>query len=348
MINFKIIAAYNMNVKKVLITGITGQDGSYLAELLLSLDYKVAGVVRDKTKLNNIKEISKDIELFESDVSDFDKLKSIILGFNPNHIYNLGGVTTLSAFDQNPSYSIKVTEGSVRTIFDAGVDLHNKGNDIRIFQASTCLLFGLPSISPQNELTPYNPKSLYAKTKLNVDIYAKHLREIKNLYISCGILYNHESPRRSLNFVTRKITAAAACIYNKVKKIPHDGFEKPILTQDFMLKLSNIKSKRDWGDARDFVRAFLLMLEQDQAEDFVLATGQVHSVQDILETAFGVLSLDWRHYVIEDTTSIRTEDPVSLCGDASKAKSKLGWQPQYKFEDTIKDMVENDLKIFSS
>lgn len=337
-----------MGAKKILITGITGQDGSYLSELLLNLGYQVAGIARDKTKLGNIKHIYKNIELHEVDLSNFSKLKSIILKVKPNQIYNLGGVTTLSAFEKNPSYSMKVTEDAARIIFETGNYLQKKGYEIRIFQASTCLLFGSPAVYPQNEQTPYNPKSLYAKTKLNVDLYARDLRKKEKLYISCGILYNHESPRRPLGFVTRKITAAAACIYNKVTKIPRDGVGNPILTENFMLELSNLNAKRDWGDARDFVKAFLLMLEQTEAEDFILATGQMHSVQDVLEVAFGLLGLNWRDNIIESKESVRSEDPNMLCGDAGKAKLKLGWTPKIKFENTIKDMVENDIRIFSN
>lgn len=337
-----------MGAKKALITGITGQDGSYLAELLLHFGYKVAGIVRDRTKLNNIKHIYKNIELYEADLANFKKLKSIILKFKPHQIYNLGGVTTVSAFTNNPSYSSKVTEGAARVIFETAVDFKKKEHDIKIFQASSCLIFGSPIIYPQNEQTSYDPKSLYAKAKLNIDLYARDLREKEKLYISCGILYNHESPRRSLDFVTRKISAAAACIYNKVRKIPCDTFGNPILTENFKLRLNNLKARRDWGDARDFVKAFLLMLEQTQAEDFILATGQMHSVQDVIEIVFSLLNLDWRDYVIEDKKYTRSVDSNMLCGDATKAKLKLGWAPQIKFEDMIKNMVENDIKIFSN
>lgn len=339
-----------MNKKKVLITGITGQDGSYLTELLLKLGYQVAGIVRDKDKkkLGNIKHLQKKVKLFEADLTNFNKLKTIILSFKPSQIYNLGGVTTLSAFTKNPSYAIKVTEGAPRVIFDTAVDLKKLGYDVRIFQASSCLIFGSPDICPQNEDTPCNPKTSYAESKLRVDLYARKLRENEKLHISCGILFNHESPRRPLDYVTRKITAAAACIYNKVRKIPHDSFGNPILTETFMLKLGSLDARRDFGDARDFVRAFLLMLEQDIADDYVIATGKTHSVRDILEIAFGLLDLNWRDYIIEDQESIRSIDPTTLCGDRTKARVKLGWIPQIKFEDTIKEMVENDVKIFSN
>lgn len=337
-----------MNTKKALITGIAGQDGSYLTKLLLNSGYQVAGIVRDNTKLDNIKHLQSKIKLYETDLTDFNKLQSIILEFKPSQIYNLGGVTTLLAFKKNPSYSIKVTEGAARVIFETAVGLKKMGHDIKIFQASTCLIFGFPDMCPQNEHTPFTPVTPYAKSKLKVDLYAKDLRESEKLYVSCGILYNHESPRRPLDYVTRKITAAAACIYNKVRKIPQDRFGNPILTENFKLKIGNIDARRDWGDARDFVRAFLLMLEQTKVEDFILATGQMHSVQDVLEIAFGFLDLNWRDYIIEDKKSVRSEDPNMLCGNATKAKLKLGWMPRIKFEDTIKDMVENDIKIFSN
>lgn len=336
-----------MNTKKAFIAGIAGQDGSYLTELLLNSGYQVIGIVRDKTKLENIKHLLNKIELHETDLTDFNKLKSIILKSKPNQIYNLGGVTTLSAFANNPAYSNKVTEGSARVIFETAVGLKKMGHDIKIFQASTCLIFGSPDICPQNEHTPFVPVTPYAESKLKVDSYAKDLREKEKLHISCGILYNHESPRRPLDFVTRKITVAAACIYNKVRRIPRDRIGNPIMTKNFMLKIGNINTRRDWGDARDFVKAFRLMLEHTNAEDFVLATGQMHSVQDILEIAFGSLNLDWHDHIIEDKQSIRSGGSNMLCGDVTKARLKLGWKPKIKFEETIKNMVENDIKVFS-
>ncbi len=337
-----------MNTKKALITGIAGQDGSYLTELLLNLGYQVIGIVRDNTKLENIRHLLNKIELYEADLTDFNKLKSIILKSKPNQIYNLGGVTTLSGFTKNPSYSIKVTEGAARIIFETAVGLKKMGHDIKIFQASTCLIFGSPAICPQNEHTPFIPVTPYAKSKLKVDLYAKDLRESEKLYISCGILYNHESPRRPLDFVTRKITVAAACIYNKVKKIPNDRFGNPIMTENFMLRIGDIDARRDWGDARDFVRAFSLILEQVSADDFIIATGKTHNVQEVLDIAFGFLGLDWRNYIFEDQDSVRAIDTNTLCGDATKAKLKLGWAPQIKFENTIKDMIKNDIRIFSN
>lgn len=330
-----------------LITGIAGQDGSYLAELLLDLGYQVIGVVRDKTNMDNLKHIQSKIRLYEVDLANFSKLKSIILEIKPNQIYNLGGVSTLAAFAKQPLYSRKVTEEAALVILEAALDLKRKGLDVRVFQASSCLIFGSPGSCPQNEHTPANPTTHYAKTKLRVDLYAKNLRDNDGLNVSCGILYNHESPRRPLDFVTRKITAAAVCIYNKVKKIPCDKSGRPILTENLMLKIGNINARRDWGDARDFVRAFLLMLEQVDADDYIIATGQTHSVQEVMEIAFGFLGLDWRNYIVEDQDNMRPLDPVVLCGDATKARLKLGWTPQIKFKDTIVDMVKNDVRIFS-
>lgn len=337
-----------MKAKKALITGITGQDGSYLAELLLKAGYQVTGIVRDKTKLGNIKHLGKEIELYEADLADSSKLKRSILESKPNHIYNLGGVTNLSAFTENLAYATKVTEGAAYLILDTAGELQKKGHNTKVFQASSCLIFGTPGSWPQNENTPFYPTTPYAAAKLRVDKYARSLREKDGLFVSCGILYNHESPRRPLDYVTRKITAAVACIYNKVRKIPHDRFGNPILTKDFKLKLGDISTRRDWGDARDFVRAFLMMLEQGSADDYIIATGETHSIQDILEVAFGMLNLNWRDYVIEDEESIRSPDPTILCGDITKARLKLNWVPRIKFESLIKEMVEGDVKIFSS
>ncbi len=336
-----------MAIKKAFITGITGQDGSYLTELLLKSGYQVVGIVRDKTKLGNIAHLSKEFEVYEADLTDFKSLKSFILKSKPTQIYNLGGVTNLAAFSENLSYATKITEGAARLILETAVELQKMGHDVKIFQSSSCLIFGAPTVWSQNEHTPFHPTTPYAESKLRVDNYARSLRENEELFVSCGILYNHESPRRPLDYVTRKITAAAACIYNKVRKIPCDRFGKPILTKDFKLKLGNISTRRDWGDARDFVRAFLLMLEQDSADDYIIATGETHSVADVLEIAFESLSLNWRDYVIENQESIRSEDPTILCGDATKARLKLNWVPQIKFEDLIKEMVQNDVKIFS-
>lgn len=347
-----------MPSKKALITGITGQDGSYLAELLLKTGYHVAGIIRDKTKLGNIKHLSREIELFEVNLTDFSKLKSAILKSKPIQIYNLGAVTNLAVFSENLSYATKITEGAPHLIFDTALELQKKGYDIRVFQASSCLIFGSPVIWPQNEGTPVHPITPYAEAKLRVDLYVRSLRKNKGLYVCSGILYNHESPRRPLDYVTRKITAAAACIYNRVGKIPKDRFGKPILTKDFKLKLGDISTIRDWGDARDFVRVFLLMLENDTADDYIIATGETHSVQDVLEIAFDMLNLNWRDYVVENESepfsrfaqnkeSMKSLNPTILCGDATKAQLKLSWKPRIKFEDLIKEMVENDVKIFS-
>lgn len=332
--------------RKALITGITGQDGSYLAELLLKYGYQVAGIVRDKTRLGNIEHLGKEIELYEASLDDLTKLKAIILKYKPAQIYNLGALTNLSAFTENLTYATKITEGAPRLIFEIALDLQKKGYDIRIFQASSCLIFGAPVIWPQNENTPVYPTTPYAAAKLRVDIYARELREHEGLYVSCGILFNHESPRRPLDYVTRKITAAAACIYNKIKKIPHDRFNNPILTKDFKLRLDNVNTIRDWGDARDFVKAFKLMLEQNKADDYVIATGETHSIRDILEIAFGMLNLNWRDYVIENEKKMPL-DPIVFCGDATKARLKFNWRPQTKFENLIKEMVESDVEMFS-
>lgn len=337
-----------MGRQKAFITGITGQDGSYLAETLLDRGYQVVGIVRNKTKLGNIKHLSKEVELHEVDLADPSNLKAVILKSKPNQIYNLGGVTNLTAFTENLSYATKITEDAARLIFETALDLQKMGHDVRVFQASSCLIFGSPTIWPQNEHIPFHPTIPYAESKLRVDNYARDLREKEGLFVSCGILYNHESPRRPLDYVTRKITAAAACIYNKVRKIPLDRFGNPILTEDFKLSLGDISTRRDWGDARDFVRAFLLMLEADCADDYIIATGETHSVADVLEIAFGSLSLNWRDYVIENEESIRSENPTILCGDATKARLKLKWTPQIKFENLIREMIESDVKIFSS
>lgn len=346
-----------MASKRAIITGITGQDGSYLAELLLGLGYEIAGIVRDKTKLGNIAHLGKKIEVYEADLADFNSLKSAILNYKPSQIYNLGGVTTLSAFRENLSYATKVTEGAARLIFECAIKLQKMGQDTRVFQASSCLIFGAPVVWPQDESTPTHPITPYAEAKLRVDLYGRNLRKKNGLYVSCGILYNHESPRRPLDYVTRKITAAAACIRNKVRKIPNDRFGNPILTKDFKLTLDNINTRRDWGDARDFVRAFVLMLKQDTADDYIIATGETHSIKDVLETAFGLLGLNWRDHVIEkmpqfisglfgNNENKKPSELTVLCGDATKAKGKLGWKPAIKFDQLIKAMVENDINIF--
>jgi GDPmannose 4,6-dehydratase len=312
--------------KTAFITGITGQDGSYLAELLLSKGYKVVGLVyKDKLGITNIDHIKNKLILARGSLDSFDSLKKILLKHKPDEVYNLGGITFVPTSWEKPALTYDVNSLGLVRILEVVRDHLPK---TRLYQASTAKIFGNPVVDPQTELTPIEPTDPYAVSKACAHFTIKNFRSHFQLFAVSGILYNHESERRGEEFVTRKITMGAA----KIKL----GLAKK-------LALGNINAKQDWGYAPDYVEAMWLMLQQDKPDDYIIATGKLHTVRKVCEIAFSELDLDWQDYVVKDPRFFRKEIPRALCGNPDKAEKKLNWQPKTSFSDMIKKMVRYDL-----
>jgi len=325
-------------MKKALITGITGQDGSYLTEFLLSKGYIVYGVIRRSSSFNTgrIDHIYQDphdpsprMRLIYGDLNDASSLNKIIRTVEPDEIYNLGAQSHVRVSFDVPEYTAEITGlGTVR-LLEA---IRETGVQTRFYQASSSEMYG-NSPSPQSERTPFQPRSPYAAAKVYAHWMTVNYREGYGLFACNGILFNHESPRRGETFVSRKITKAVA----RIK-----------LGRQEKLFLGNLDAKRDWGYARDYMEAVWLMLQQDEPDDYVIATGETNSVRDFLGEAFGYVDLDWQKYVEIDPRYYRPTEVDVLLGDASKARQKLGWRPRVKFRDLVRMMVDADLQAEST
>jgi len=313
-------------LKKVLITGITGQDGSYLADMLLEKGYEVYGMVRRSSveKLDRIEHIRDRINFVQADLLDQLSIITIIKQVNPEEVYNLAAMSFVPTSWSQPVLTGEFTGIGVTRMLEA-VRLVNK--DIRFYQASSSEMFGKVKEIPQTENTPFHPRSPYGVAKVYGHYITVNYRESYDIFAASGILFNHESPRRGLEFVTKKVTNAVA----KIK----------LGLLDY-LYLGNMDSKRDWGFAKDYVEAMWLMLQQDKPDDYVIATGQSHSVKEWVQASFECLGLDWEKYVRIDQKFIRPAEVDLLIGDSSKAQKVLGWKPKVNFEQLVKIMVEYD------
>lgn len=334
--------------KKAFITGITGQDGSYLAELLLDKDYEVAGLVRRNAvqDMGNVNDIKDELKIYYGDLQSPESLTLAIYDFKPDEIYNLASMSSPLGSFSDKLGSIMITGIGALNVFERARQIVP---DARVYQASTSEMYGAPKQIPQDENTPLSPNNPYAVAKEYAHRMAIIARNDKNdpQFISCGILFNHESPRRGLNFVTRKITAAVACIKNRKKEgVPLNERGEPVV-QNGKLILGDLSAKRDWGFAPDYVEAMYLMLQQDKADDFVIATGEVHTVEEFVKEAFGVVGLNWKDYVTTDQKFVPPVQTGPLCGNPAKAKKILGWEPKTKFKDLVRIMVHADLAKFS-
>ncbi len=311
--------------RTALITGITGQDGSYLAELLLSKAYRVFGLIRRASvnNLSRIEQIRPQLELRYGDLQDSGSLIRAIREAQPDEVYNLGAMSHVQVSFKNPEYTGEATGVGAIRLFEA---VREECPRARVYQASSSEVFG-SSPPPQNEQTPFHPRSPYGCAKVFAYWAAVNYRESYDMHVSNGILFNHESPRRGENFVTRKITKAIGAIVR--------GEQKELL-------LGNLDAKRDWGHAVDFVEAMWLML-QAPADDFVVATGETHSVREFLEVAFKHVNLNWQDYVKTDPRFFRPAEVDALQGDATKARQFLGWVPKTSFVHLVKEMVDYDL-----
>jgi len=314
--------------KRALITGITGQDGSYLAELLLEKGYDVHGLVRRSSSFNTwrIDHVRDRLTLHYGDLVDQNSIVRALEAIEPDEVYNLAAQSHVKVSFDMPEYTTDVTAIGVLRVLDAVRDI---GLKTRFYQAGSSEMFGLVQETPQTERTPFHPRSPYAVSKVYGHWMTVNYRESYGMHVSNGILFNHESPRRGENFVTRKITMGVAAI--------KQGRAKD-------LRLGNLDAKRDWGYAKDYVEAMWRMLQQDEPGDYVVATGETHSVREFCEEAFSSVGLDWKDFVKVDAKYFRPAEVDLLLGDATKARTVLGWEPKVTFRGLAKLMVEADLE----
>lgn len=326
-------------MRRALITGITGQDGSYLAEFLLALGYEVHGIVRRSSTFNTDRldhiyvdphDPSARLFLHYGDMADGTGLRRILEKVQPDEVYHLAAQSHVRVSFDQPEYTADVVATGTLRLLEALRDfIRSSKKEVRIYHAGSSEMFG-SSPPPQNERTPFRPRSPYAVAKVAAYWYAASYRDAYDMFICNGILFNHESPRRGETFVTRKITRAATRI--------------KLGLQD-RLYLGNLDARRDWGYAGDYVEAMWLMLQQERPDDYVVATGESRSVREFLDEAFGLLDLDWRDYVVIDPRYFRPTEVEHLQGDATKAREKLGWRPRVTFKELVRMMVEHDLEL---
>jgi GDPmannose 4,6-dehydratase len=322
--------------RRALITGITGQDGSFLAELLLEKDYEVFGIVRRSSSFNTdrIDHLYQDphepgarLRMFYGDLNDSSSLNTILRNTEPDEVYNLGAQSHVRVSFDVPEYTADVTGvGTVRLL----ESIREVGIQPKFYQASSSELYGKVAEMPQTERTPFHPRSPYACAKAYAYWITVNYRESYEMFASNGILFNHESERRGETFVTRKITRAATRIKLGLQK---------------KLYMGNLDARRDWGYAKDYVEAMWLIMQAEEADDFVVATGETHSVREFLEESFGYLDLDWREYVEIDSRYNRPAEVDQLLGDATKARTVLGWEPKVDFKGLVRIMIDHDLKL---
>lgn len=310
-----------------LITGIGGQDGSYLSEFLLDKGYRVVGTVPDDDPVNidRIRHLLGRIKVVQDDLLDQERIERIFRDHRPDEVYNFAANSVLAASFHQPILATMVLAMGVTRILEA---IRKITPEARLFQASSSEIFGKPAEVPQSETTPFHPRNPYGVSKVYGHLMTMTYRENYGLFACSGILYNHESPRRSPDFVTRKITQAAARI-------------KLGLTRE--LRLGNLEARRDWGFAGDYVRAMWLMLQQPQPDDYVLATAETHSVRDLCEEAFSHVGLDYAEYVVKEAESFRPPETAQLVGNPAKAHRVLGWKREVSFQDLVRTMVDADL-----
>lgn len=329
-----------MTASKALITGITGQDGSYLAELLLGKGYEVHGIIRRSSSFNTervehlyLDPHEKGVKLFlhYADLTDGNSLARVLRNVQPNEVYNLGAQSHVRVSFDQPVYTADVAGLGTLKLLEAIKEYQEtSGQKLRFYQASSSEMYGKVVETPQKETTPFHPRSPYAVGKLFGHWITVNYRESYGMHASCGILFNHESPRRGETFVTRKITRAVG----RIKK----GLQKEVF-------LGNLDAKRDWGFAGDYVEAMWLMLQAEKPDDYVVATGETYSVREFCERAFAQVNLDWKDFVKFDARYLRPAEVDLLLGDPSKARKQLNWKPRVSFPELVKMMVETDLEL---
>jgi GDPmannose 4,6-dehydratase len=312
--------------RKAFITGITGQDGSYLAEILLEKDYEVYGMIRRSSSFNTarIDHIFGDVELVFGDLTDGSVLNRLMRTIQPDEVYNLGAQSHVQVSFEIPEFTADTTGMGTLRLLDA---IREEGVRCRFYEAGSSEMFGKVVETPQTETTPFHPRSPYGVSKVFGYWITRNYREAYGMYAVNGILFNHESPRRGPTFVTRKVTRAIGAI---------------LRGEQDELRLGNLEAKRDWGFARDYMEGAWQMLQAAEPDDYILATGETHSVREFLDEAFGYVDLDWHDYVKIDERYFRPAEVDMLLGDASKAREKLGWEPSVRFPELVRLMVDHD------
>ena len=319
-------------VKKALITGLTGQDGSYLAELLVEKGYEVFGLVRrsSSSNLERISHLSGNLHILSGDLLDQSSLMDVVAEAQPDEIYNLASQSYVPISWTQPALTAEYTALGVSRLLES---IRRCKPDAKFYQASSSEVFGQPDESPQNERTAFRPRNPYGVAKAYAHWMTINYRQQYNLYACCGIAYTHESPRRGTEFVFRKITRTAAMIKLGLAK---------------ELKLGNLEARRDWCYAKDAVHAMWLMLQQEKPDDYIIASGEAHSVRELIECAFNCVGLNWQDYVSVDPSFYRPDESVQLVGCIDKIQGNLGWKPQYSFQQLVELMVDHDLKELSN
>jgi GDPmannose 4,6-dehydratase len=318
-------------VKRVLITGVTGQDGRHLSQFLADKGCQVFGLVHGQAnpKIGLVQAENPALELVEGDLRDLSSLIAVVEQVQPDEVYNLGAISFVQLSFKQPELTAEITGLGVLRMLEAVRIVGGSENPIRFYQASSSEMFGKVRETPQTERTPFHPRSPYGVAKVFGHYTTMNYREAYNIHASSGILFNHEGPKRGLEFVTRKVT-------NSVARIKL-GLQEEI-------SLGNLDSSRDWGYAGDYVEAMWMMLQQDEPDDYVISTGETHTIRDLLQTTFRLAGIDdWQPYVKQDPRFMRPAEVDVLTGDASKAHAKLGWKPRVSFDELVKMMYENDL-----
>jgi GDPmannose 4,6-dehydratase len=332
-------------MKKAFITGITGQDGSYLAEFLLDKGYEVYGLIRRTSTVSTerIDHIRNRIKFFDGDLLDQHSLTNAVREIQPDEVYNLAAQSFIPASFSQPVLTGEATALGVIRMLEA---IRVSKPDAKFYQASSSEMFGKAVEVPQSETTPFYPRSPYGVAKVYGHWITVNYRESYNLFACSGILFNHESPRRGLTFITRKISMSVACLVANLKWVPQNEIGEPLVGQDKKIAIGNLESKRDWGFVGDYVEAMWLMLQQPAPNDFVIGTGETHSVKEFIQTAFESAGLkNWEDHITVDKRFYRPAEVDLLIADPSKANRKLNWKPKTSFKDLVKMMVEYDIKF---
>lgn len=329
--------------KKALITGITGQDGSYLAELLLEKGYRVYGVIRDTSNVYypNISDIQYELKLVYADLLDSSSITTVVKTVKPDEIYNLASQSIPATSFFQPIHTSQITALGAHRVFNAVKEVCPSA---RVYQASSSEMFGWVKEIPQSEETPLNPANPYAAAKAYAHAMAKIYRESYGLFISCGILFNHGSPRRDLHFVEQKVSYAAACAKLGIKTSKHLNEAGEPIVKNGKVAMGNLDDKRDFGFAGDYVKAMWLVLQQDKADDFVIGTGEAHTIRQLCRAAFSNVGIDWKKHVKVDKRFLRPTKTGPLAADYSKAKRVLGWKPKVKFKDLVAMLVDSQIE----